>query len=388
MQGSPVKPDRAPLRLLVMAPGGADAAALAGAVVAAARRGGAVAELLAPASENELHRRLSVGGVDLLYFLGRGKTQRTAGHATLDFDSAAGPASRPVNLRHLAGLLATPGGPRLVLLQPLQAGADFNGMARALVNADVPAAMVWPAAGVMPLLADAVRRLCEQWQAGANLASLAALADDAGLPQRPEWAEVHNPGLGRDATPDQAAQRLATALAPSGAPHGAAPGAPPAALVNAETHASAARQRLAAKRASGVFDVFLCHNSADKPAVRAIARALRDRGILPWLDEIELPPGQPWQPLLERQLESIRSAAVCVGRAGVGPWQEQELYGFLREFVARRAPVIPVLLADAPVAPELPVFLRAMTYVDLRLQDVDAMDRLEWGITGIRPAFD
>jgi len=144
---------------------------------------------------------------------------------------------------------------------------------------------------------------------------------------------------------------------------------------------------LETKRASGRFDVFLCHNSADKPAVRAIARALRARGVLPWLDEWELPPGQPWQPLLEQQIEHIRSAAVFVGLAGVGPWQEQEIYGFLREFVSRRAPVIPVLLDNAPSAPDLPVFLRAMTYVDFRQREPDPMVRLEWGVTGVRPDY-
>ena len=104
----------------------------------------------------------------------------------------------------------------------------------------------------------------------------------------------------------------------------------------------------------------------DKPAVKDIAQALKARGLLPWLDQWELPPGQPWQPLLERQIGHIRAAAVCVGRAGVGPWQEQELYGFLSEFVSRRAPVIPVLLTARRRKPELPIFLTLMTYVDFR----------------------
>ena len=34
-----------------------------------------------------------------------------------------------------------------------------------------------------------------------------------------------------------------------------------------------------------IFDVFLCHNSADEPAVRKIARMLVEEGIKPWLDE-------------------------------------------------------------------------------------------------------
>ena len=133
--------------------------------------------------------------------------------------------------------------------------------------------------------------------------------------------------------------------------------------------------------------MFLCHNWADKASVRRIADRLEERGILPWLDERELPPGQPWQQMLEKQIARIRSAAVFVGAAGVGPWQEQELYGFLREFVSRRSPVIPVLLADAPDKPELPIFLKAMTWVDFRLSDPDPLERLIWGITGKRAAL-
>ena len=42
------------------------------------------------------------------------------------------------------------------------------------------------------------------------------------------------------------------------------------------------------------FDVFLCHNSKDKPAVRALGERLRDAGFRPWLDEWELEAGGFW----------------------------------------------------------------------------------------------
>jgi hypothetical protein len=38
--------------------------------------------------------------------------------------------------------------------------------------------------------------------------------------------------------------------------------------------------------------------------------------------------------------------------------------------------VIPVLLADAPQKPKRPVFLRAMTWVDFRIQNPPPMQRL------------
>lgn len=134
------------------------------------------------------------------------------------------------------------------------------------------------------------------------------------------------------------------------------------------------------------FDVFLCHNSQDKPEVKKIARQLQQQGLKPWLDVWELPPGQSWQELLEEQIEQIKSAAVFVGSSGLGPWQEREMRAFLSEFVGRKCPVIPVLLENAPQKPQLPIFLKAMTWVDFRQAESDPMGRLIWGITGIRPA--
>ncbi|MEL6778912.1 MAG: toll/interleukin-1 receptor domain-containing protein [Cyanobacteria bacterium J06597_16] len=68
------------------------------------------------------------------------------------------------------------------------------------------------------------------------------------------------------------------------------------------------------------FDVFMCHNGEDKPAVIRIARQLQDQGIEPWLDEWELRPGLDWQNALEAQIEQIKTAAVFVGNEGLGPW--------------------------------------------------------------------
>ncbi len=132
------------------------------------------------------------------------------------------------------------------------------------------------------------------------------------------------------------------------------------------------------------FDVFLCHNSQDKEEVRNIAKSLQKLGLRPWLDEWELRPGLPWQRLLEQQIESIRAAAVCVGKNGVGPWQNTELDAFLRELHGRSCPVIPVLLSDCPNPPPLPVFLRGMTWVDFRNTNPDPLELLRWGITGTR----
>jgi hypothetical protein len=148
-----------------------------------------------------------------------------------------------------------------------------------------------------------------------------------------------------------------------------------------ETTAAAVLKR---KTEAGIFDVFLCHNNRDKPKIREIAEDLKLQGVLPWLDEWELRPGLPWQRVLEQQIENVQSAAVFVGAEGIGPWQHQELDAFLRKFVHRERPVIPVLLPEAPATPDLPIFLEEMTWVDFRVSDPDPMERLLWGITGQR----
>lgn len=130
------------------------------------------------------------------------------------------------------------------------------------------------------------------------------------------------------------------------------------------------------------FDVFLCHNTKNKPALKRIGQELIIRGLRPWLDEWELRPGVPWQELVEEQIEEIKSAAVFVGKDGIGPWQNQEIRALLNQFVKRNCPVIPVILKNASQIPELPLFLQNMTWVDFRKNDPDPMRQLIWGITG------
>ena len=135
------------------------------------------------------------------------------------------------------------------------------------------------------------------------------------------------------------------------------------------------------------FDVFLSHNSKDKSEVCRIAEALRDgRGLKVWLDEWELPPGAPWQDELESIIRIVRSAAVLVGKDGLGPWEVPEMRGCLSEMVRRKLRVITVLLPDAPAKPDLPMFLAQNTWVDLRGGITEeGLDRLQWGITGKKP---
>jgi len=102
------------------------------------------------------------------------------------------------------------------------------------------------------------------------------------------------------------------------------------------------------------FDVFLCHHSTDKTTVKLIGELLKEKGLLPWLDEWELRPGFPWQSLLEEQIENIKAAAVFMGKNGIGPWQDQEIAAFLRQFIKRQCPVKPLKLPDVNTDDQLP----------------------------------
>lgn len=135
-----------------------------------------------------------------------------------------------------------------------------------------------------------------------------------------------------------------------------------------------------------LFDVFLSHNSQDKPVVEEIGDRLKSRGLRVWLDKWELRPGFPWQEGLEEGVRVSRAVAVCVGAGGLGAWQEPEMRAFIARSRREQVPVIPVLLPGCPDSPRLTLFLEAFTWVDLRQGlSEDGLSRLIWGITGEKP---
>lgn len=134
------------------------------------------------------------------------------------------------------------------------------------------------------------------------------------------------------------------------------------------------------------MDVFLSHNSKDKPAVRELKVLLSANGLAAWLDEDELQPGVPWQQLLETGIKTSRSVAVLVGKDGLGPWEDEEMQAALVLAVRDKRPVIPVLLPGASAQPELPMFLGNRTWLNLRDGFTEeGLAKLIWGITGKKP---
>jgi len=135
-----------------------------------------------------------------------------------------------------------------------------------------------------------------------------------------------------------------------------------------------------------IFDVFFCHNSEDKPAVRDIAQQLVKEGIKPWLDEADIRSGIFWDTAIGQQIETVKAAAVFVGQHGIGPWQRREIIALLDQFDRRGCRVIPVILASAPVETVLPWSLVSLHCVDFRATNSHPLQRLIWGITDQKPA--
>lgn len=64
--------------------------------------------------------------------------------------------------------------------------------------------------------------------------------------------------------------------------------------------------------------VFLCHSSADKPAVRELYKKLRtETWVDPWLDEEKLLPGQDWNIEIEKAIEAADVIVVCLSNTSI-----------------------------------------------------------------------
>jgi DNA-binding response OmpR family regulator len=63
--------------------------------------------------------------------------------------------------------------------------------------------------------------------------------------------------------------------------------------------------------------VFLCHSSGDKPAVRALYRKLLAEGVMPWLDEEDLLPGQSWREEIPKAVRATDVVLVCLSHSSL-----------------------------------------------------------------------
>lgn len=117
------------------------------------------------------------------------------------------------------------------------------------------------------------------------------------------------------------------------------------------------------------YHVFLCHNGADKPQVRLLARRLAGEGVLAWLDEEGMLASDQLVPTLERLMMQVPVAAIVVGPHDLSRWQAQEYYVFLQRFLDAHGDgplrIVPVLLPGVDEE-AVPPFLRTFDWIDFR----------------------
>ncbi len=134
------------------------------------------------------------------------------------------------------------------------------------------------------------------------------------------------------------------------------------------------------------FDVFLAYNNQDKAEVQTIARELKQRGLKPWLDQEQIRPGQLLRDVLDQALAQVKSVAVFIGPEELDKRQTVELHSLVSRSRDADLPVIPVLLPGVDELPDELPFLEDINQVRFsKINDLKALDDLEWGITGKRP---
>jgi len=123
------------------------------------------------------------------------------------------------------------------------------------------------------------------------------------------------------------------------------------------------------------------------PDVIAIAEQLKQRGLNPWLDIEQIPPGRWFQDIIQKAIPHVKSAAVIIGLHGLGKWQALELRAFISQCVEQDIPVISVLLPGVSEFPKELIFLKELKWVSFvkEIDESDTLDDLEWGITGEHP---
>jgi hypothetical protein len=125
---------------------------------------------------------------------------------------------------------------------------------------------------------------------------------------------------------------------------------------------------------SFTYDVFLSHNSQDKPQVRKLAERLKKAGLRVWFDEWVIKAGDDIYLAIERGLEAARVQVLCLSPAALGSeWVTLERSSVLfRDPTNAGRRFVPLLLADCT----LPDTLRRYKYVDFRQETHAAFDEL------------
>jgi hypothetical protein len=106
------------------------------------------------------------------------------------------------------------------------------------------------------------------------------------------------------------------------------------------------------------LNVFMCHASDDKPAVRHLHEQLQYAGFEPWLDEEDLLPGQDWQHEIAKAVRAADVVLVCLSRKSINK------NGYVQKEIR-------IALDAADQVPEGRIFL-----IPVKLEDCSVPERL------------
>jgi hypothetical protein len=119
--------------------------------------------------------------------------------------------------------------------------------------------------------------------------------------------------------------------------------------------------------------IFLAHALEDKPQVRVIYSALQKSGLDPWLDEIDLVPGQNWQLEIQKAIRESGVFIACLSRLSVSKQgYVQREFRIALNVYAEKPPgsiyLIPLKIDDCEVPdlqlPQLGINLRDIQWLD------------------------
>ncbi|MEH2407984.1 GUN4 domain-containing protein [Nostoc sp.] len=139
------------------------------------------------------------------------------------------------------------------------------------------------------------------------------------------------------------------------------------------------------------FDVFLAHNSLDKPEVRAIAEELKRHNLKPWLDEDQILGGDRILQAIFHGILQSKAGALFISLNGLGNFQESieldtVIQSFLEKHKSQNFRVIPVLLPGISDVPDTLWYLRQWRWIKFtHLNDEAALQDLIRSIRGRKP---
>ncbi|GAA4461959.1 hypothetical protein GCM10023189_38070 [Nibrella saemangeumensis] len=100
-----------------------------------------------------------------------------------------------------------------------------------------------------------------------------------------------------------------------------------------------------------------------------LARDLKNAGVNVWIDQLDIPPGRPWDIEIEKALEKANGVIFILSEKSVSSDNVLNEIGYALD---EEKHVIPVLLRDC----KIPIRIRRLQHIDFRFDYVDALAKL------------